>query len=848
MGRYFRRKTPKPFLFSRVLQDIPISITMIRNLLTTAWRSLLKNKFFSLLNIVGLAVGMAVFLLIAQYVHFEQSYENFIPQAENIYRVKLETYLNNQLVGSSAENYPGVGPGLKNELPEVTGFARLYNMGYKNNIIITNEDAQPNPIAFKHRRFLYADSSFLPMMGYTMVAGDAKTALAHPFSAVISEKYAKMYFGNEDPIGKSLRLQDDDFINELVKVTGVVKDIPVNTHLKFDVLFSYKSLFPRGDWAIARYDHGWKRKDMYVFITVRPGTDPKILESKLPAVVTKYKPENKQHNQVDILSLQPLKSIHLKSNLAEEPEPNGDERIVSFLSLIGLFVLIIAWINYVNLSTAKAMERAKEVGVRKVMGAFKSQLIRQFITESGLVNLLSVLIAFGLIALVLPYFNTLSGLSINISYLFQEWFLGLAAALWLIGTFLSGFYPAIVLSSFKPVVVLKGKLKNSVGGIFLRKSLVVFQFMASVALIAGTFIVYDQLNFMMNQDLGVNIDQVMVVDRPGIAPRDRKAFNSAIDVFRDELRREPTIQGVAASATIPGKQREFKAGVKKYGSSDDQIVTVRFNSMDYDFMEVFKMKLIAGRAFSEQYVKDQDTSVVITESASRILGFAKPEDAIGQTVAIPNFQWNPIIVGVVNDYHQVSFKRPLDPCVFYCSKYGGEFYSMRVNTSSLAHTIDHVKQSWEKAFPGNPFEYFFLDDYFNKQYENERKFGGLFLTFAALAVIVGCLGLFGLSAYTATQRTKEIGIRKALGSSERGIFFLLSQEYLKLVGFSILIATPLVWWVMNNWIQNFAYRASISGLIFLIAGIIVLLVALATISYQTLRAARIKPVDSLRYE
>ncbi|HTH56626.1 MAG TPA: ABC transporter permease [Cyclobacteriaceae bacterium] len=821
---------------------------MVRNLLTTAWRSLIKHKFFSSLNIIGLAVGMAVFLMIAQYVHFERSYEDFIPNADNIYRVKLETYMNNQLIMSSAENYPGVGPALKNEFPEVTGFARLYNMGYKNNIVITNEDAQPSPIAFKQRRFLYADSSFLPLMGYTMIAGDARTALSHPFNAVISEKYAHMYFGNEDPIGKSLRLQDDDFINELVKVTGVVKDIPSNTHLKFDVLFSYKTLFARGDWAIKRYDQGWRRKDMYTFIRLQPNANAKQLESKFPAIVAKYKPENKQQNQVDILTLQQLKSIHLNSNLAEEVETNGDGRIVSFLSLIGLFVLIIAWINYVNLSTAKAMERAKEVGVRKVMGAFKAQLIQQFFVESGLINLLSLVIAFALVTLVMPYFNSLSGLSLNVSYLFKDWFLVLTASLWLMGTTLSGFYPAIVLSSFKPVVVLKGKLKNSLSGIFLRKALVVCQFIASVALIAGTFIVYDQLHFMMNQDLGVNIDQVLVVDRPGIAPKDRKAFNSTIDVFRDELKKDPTIQGVTASATIPGKQREYKAGVKKYGSSDDQLVTVKFNSMDYDFIDVFKMKLVAGRAFSENFVKDQDTTAIITESTSRLLGFKKPEEAIGQTLAIPDFQWNPIIVGVVNDYHQVSFKKPLDPSIFFCSKYGGEFYSMRITTSSLARTIEQVKLSWEKAFPGNPFEYFFLDDYFNRQYENERKFGNLFLTFSALAVLVGCLGLFGLSAYTATQRTKEIGIRKVLGSSEQGIFYLLSQEYLKLVGLAILIASPLVWWIMNGWMQNFAYRTSISVSIFAIAGVLVLIVALVTVSYQTLRAARIKPVDSLRYE
>jgi putative ABC transport system permease protein len=366
---------------------------MIRNLFLTALRSLKKNKFFSFLNIAGLAIGMAVFLLIAQYVHFERSYENFIPNAQNIYRVRLESYLNNELVFSSADNYPGVGPALKNELPEVTGSARLYNMGYKNNIIITNEEAEPSPIAFKHRRFMYADSSFLPMMEYPMVGGDPKTALAEPFSAVVSEKYARMYFGNEDPIGKSLRLQDDDYNSELVKVTGVFKDLPENTHLKFDVLFSYKTLFPRGDWAISRYDQGWWRKDMYTFISVRPGTDPKALEAKFPALISKYKPDNKEKNAHEILALQPLSSIHLTSNLAEEPETNGDERIVNFLTLLGLFVLVIAWINYVNLSTAKAMERAREVGVRKVMGALKFQLIRQFIIESALVNLLAIIIA-----------------------------------------------------------------------------------------------------------------------------------------------------------------------------------------------------------------------------------------------------------------------------------------------------------------------------------------------------------------------------------------------------------------------------------------------------------------------
>lgn len=821
---------------------------MIRNVLLTALRNLTKNKFFSALNILGLAIGMAVFLLIALYVKFETSYENFIADNDNIYRVKLETFLNNELLISSAENYPGVGPALMDELPEVTGYARLYNMGYKNNVIITNEDGHPEPIAFKHRRFLYADSSFLPMMGYKMVLGNTETALAEPNACVISERYAKMYFGSDDPVGKSLRMQDDDYNNELVRVTGVFKDLPPNTHLKYDVLFSYKTLFGRGDWAPGRYDQSWQRKDMYTFIKVLPHTDPKVLESKFPGIVSKFKPDQAERNQLDVLSLQPLTGIHLTSRLAEEPEPNGDQRIVKFLSIIGIFVLIIAWINYINLSTAKAMERAREVGVRKVMGAFKGQLITQFIAESAIVNLLSLLIALGLIALAMPYFNSISGLSLTLIYLAQPWFLVLCSILWVAGTLLSGFYPALVLSSFKPVTILKGKLKNSISGILLRKTLVVIQFTASVALIAGTFIVYQQLNFMMARDIGMNIDQVMVVERPGITPLDRNSFNSAIDVFRNEVKKEPSISAVSASVTIPGKQREYKAVIKRYGAPDDQSLTVRFNSMDYEFMEVFKMKLVAGRLFSEEYVADQDTSVLVTESATRLMGFKKPEDAIGQTIAIAAFRWNPIIVGVVNDYHQVSLKNALDPTVFYFTQYGGEFYSFRLNGNNLNQSIEHVREAWIKAFPGNPFEYFFLDDYFNQQYENEKQFGRLFTTFATFAVIVGCLGLFGLSAYTATQRTKEIGIRKVLGSSESKIFVLLSSEYIRLVVMAIIIAVPLIYFGMNNWISSFPYQTKISFWVFLVSGSMVLIVSLMTVTFQTLRAARTNPVNALRHE
>jgi putative ABC transport system permease protein len=826
---------------------------MIQNILLRAFRNFEKNKFFSALHIVGLTIGTSVFLLIAQYVHFESSYEDFNSRASCIYRVTLDQYINNELVKSTAENYPGVGPSLKSTLPEVLSYTRLYNLGYKNNVVITNENARPSPVAIKQSKFLYADSAFLLMMGYPLLTGDERTALAEPNTAVLTQKQAVEYFGNEEPIGKILRMQDDDANDELVKVTGVLKDIPLNTHLRFDILFSYKTLFGRNGrrpgYAINRFDQSWQRNDMYTFIQVQPGTDPRQLEARFPVILENHNPKLKEKNQKDVLALQPLKDIHLTSHLAEEPEENGDLRIVQFLGLIGVFVLAIAWVNYINLSTARAMDRAKEVGVLKVMGAQRRQLIFQFLSESAIINLISIFLSLAIVGVALPAFNTLSGLSLTATYLLSPWFLLLAAGLWIGGTFLSGFYPAIILSSFRPSSVLKGKLRGSVRGILLRKSLVVFQFMSSVTLIAGTFIVYDQLNYMLGKDIGVNIDQVLVVQRPGIGPH-KERFNSSIDLFRNEVKKNSDVQSFSASATIPGVLREWKINVKKYGSPDDKLVTTCINSMDYEFMDVYKMKLLAGRGFSPAYPKDSDTSVVISESTSRILGFKHPEEAIGQTLAISDEEgpWDPIVVGVVNDYHQVSLKMAMEPILFSCTQYEGEFYSFRIRTDHLPETIRHIKNAWEKAFPGNPFEYFFLDDYFNRQYKNERQFGSLFTTFAAFALVIGCLGLFGLSAYTASQRTKEIGIRKVLGAGVSGIFLLLSTEYIRLILLSIVLAVPIVYFLMNEWIESFSYHISISGFVFVLAGAIVFLVSGLTVSVQTFRAARANPVDSLRYE
>jgi putative ABC transport system permease protein len=824
---------------------------MIAHILQRTYRNFTKDTFFASLNIVGLAVGMLVFLLIALYVRFEKSYENFVPNASAIYRVDLHTHVNNELVIASAENYPAVGPALASELPEIASYARLYNLGYKNNVIITNDEAA-EPIAFKHRKFLYADSAFLPMMGYRLMHGDVTTALANPNTAVITQHYAKLYFGDVNPIGKTLHMQDDDNNNEVATVTGVINEVPKNTHLKFDVLFSYKTLFGRTrpeqpDYGINRYERSWNRNDMYTFIQVLPGTDVNALESKFQGIVSKYKPDLKEQNAQNVLTLRSLSSIHLSSHLSDEPELNGNAANVSFLGIIGIFVLVIAWINYINLATAKAMERAKEVGVQKVMGATKLQLIKYFLVEASLLNLLSLLIAFALVGIALPYFNSLSGLSLHFDDVMDPTFLLLGFCLWAGGTIFSGFYPAMVLSSFSPASVLKGKLSNSIRGILFRRALVVFQFMASVSLVSGTIIVYDQLDFMMKQDLGMDINQVLIVERPGIGPY-RPGFASSIDVFRNEVKKNPGIESVSLSANIPGMQREFSVMVKTYGSTDDKLVPLKINAMDYEFMDVFKMNIIAGRPFMESHTQDPDTSIIITESTARLLGYKTNAEAVGQTLNIPTFEWSPFIVGVVNDYHQVSLKEPLKPTFFVCNKYDGEYFAMRIHTSDLKGTIEHVRSAWERTFPGNPFEYFFLDDYFNQQYKNERQFGAFFSTFAALALFIGCLGLLGLSAYAASQRTKEIGIRKVLGSTEGGIFLLLSKEYIKLITLAIIISIPLVYFIMNRWIESFTYRTSISEIVFLIAGGAVFLLSLSTVSFQTWRAARANPVDSIRHD
>lgn len=820
---------------------------MVKNYLLTSLRHLLRQRFFTLLNVLGLSIGLVAFWLITHYVNFERSYEDFMANGDDIYRLQLDVYRNGELVYKSSENYAGAGAALKDEYPEVVEFGRFYNMGSKNNVIITWEQGPNGPVVLKQRKFLYADASILDMFSYEMVHGDRKTALEEPFTTVISETMAKKYFGDEDPMGKILRLEDDDFNDEPCRVTGVFKDAPTNTHLKFDVLISFPTIYGRYEGAIQRYKTGWGRKDYYTYVQLQPGADPQQLEQKFPGLVSKYKPELADQNGRDVLLLQPVKDIHLTSRLTDEAEINGNGEAVNYLAMIAWFIIVIACINYINLSTAKSVERAKEVGLRKVVGSQKSQLILHFLIESSIIFLFSILIGFVLLVIATPFFNAVGGTPETYLIWQQTWFWVSVGAFWLLGSVATGFYPALVLSSFRPVEVLKGKFKGKSEGVLLRRALVVFQFATSVALIVGTLIVYEQMSYMQNQDLGYSTDQVMVVERP--SKRDTSFAQARNDYmsFRDALNNQSSVIGVAGSGMLPGKKLRFKTQMRNLNQDASQATTFAVSSMDYEFMELMNINILHGRNFSRDFVNDADTAIIINEYGARALGYS-PEQIVGEFISIDQFNWKPQVVGVIKNIHNESLHEAMQPMAFFLQQTNHEYVMVKVATGDLTNTVALVEEQWGRSFRGNPFEYFFLDEYFNSYYEADRSFRNLFLVFAVLAIFIGCLGLFGLSSYTAVQKTKEIGIRKVLGSSTTGIVQLMFKDFLILIGIANLIAWPLSWYFLKQWLENYPYHISINLLSFLVATMAVLVIAFLTVSFHTFKTARLNPANTLKYE
>ncbi|MBT1701031.1 ABC transporter permease [Fulvivirgaceae bacterium PWU4] len=810
---------------------------MIWNYILIAFRSFRQQKSYTFLNVMGLALGMAASILIFQYVKYERSFDQFHSRASDIYRIQYNGWQNGQLNFESAVAVPAVGPALKNNFPEVEAYTRLLRTGG----VVRYERPGETAVEFREDRAFFADTSLFRVFDFELVHGNDQTCLKGVSNVVISQSMAKKYFGDDDALGKRLSVNDRDGVHRLLEVTGVFADVPESSHIKFDFLVSFETL---NVWSENASETSWDWLGFYTFVLLKPDADPESLQAKWNSYLTRTRTEEwKLTNSKQDFILQPLKDIHLYSNLRNETSPkelrDGDS--VYALSLIAAIILIIAWVNYVNLATARSFKRANEVGVRKVVGALKSQLIGQFLMESFIMNITAAVLALLLVRILWHPFIELTGWNIPLSFMFQQEFWVLVAGLFIAGAFVSGFYPAIVLSSFKPVSVLKGKLIKSSAGNYLRKGLVVFQFAASVFLISGSLIVYDQLIFMKNKDLGMNISETMVLKGPlGID----SLYDAKYESFKTEVLRIPGVKGITASYIIPGEENWWIKDVQRLQGGSRGLHTAATTIIDEDHIPQYEMRVMAGRNFSKAF--NEEGNALINEALLKELQFETPAEALGQKIV--NNEDTVEIVGVVADFHQMSLKKGISPYVF---RYAGtaRFYSIKLEgEANYKDVIAKLAGPWETFFPGNPVDYFFLDQFFDKQYERDDRFGKVFTVFTILAIVLAAMGLLGLASFMTLQRTREIGIRKIMGSSVSGVILLLTKEFIQPVLIAIAIALPLVWWLMNEWLQTFAYHVAVRPLIFFISGMLVMVVAFISVSSQTLKAALAKPVDSLKHD
>lgn len=812
---------------------------MISNYLKLAFRNLFKRKGYSLLNIFGLSIGITCCLLIFRYVAYERSYDRFVTGADHIYRLRLDAYQLGSLAWKSATVYPAFGPTLKKDFPEVESFCRLHDAHF----LLSNEEKQ---IKFSEEKGYFADPAFLDMFEIRVLKGDPATALAGPDKLMLTPAMAEKYFGKEDPLGKKLMLRDPEY-TRVLEVTGIFSELPPNSHLQIQHLMSYKTLDAinrfYGDTTNAtETSFGWY--DFYTYLKLAPGTDPDRLQEKFPAFCDRYinsldwAVKNNYRNEIHLI---PLSGIHLYSNVNQEAEVNGNGQAVSFLFLIAFFIIGIAWINYINLATARSMERAREVGVRKVAGAQKSNLVFQFMMESVLLNTIALIFALGFTALLTPWFNRLTGFDSVNSRIFNTPYLGYFLLVFVLGALLSGLYPAFVLSGFRPVAVLKGMFKNSASGLLLRKGLIVTQFVTSVALIAGTIIVYQQVKYMRSQSLGANIEQTLVL-KGAESPAD-SGYQEIFQPFKNQLMQQAGVQDVTASTSVMGQEIYWTSGIR-VNRPGSQGVTHYILGVDHDFVPSFGLKLAAGRNFSKEFKAD-NRAVLLNEKAVELLGFESPEKALNESVIRGDtFK----IIGVLGNYHHQGLQKEINPMLVVLRPNARNYYSLKINTGDLQSGIESIGKIWNTFFPNDPFSYFFLDDSFDQQYRADRQFGEVFGLFSLLAILIACFGLLGLSAYNIIQRTKEIGIRKVLGAPVRNIIFILSRDFMILVGFAFLLAVPLSWWMMNAWLKDFAFRIDIRWWVFAVAGCLTAIIAFATIALQALNAAYTKPVKSLRTE
>ena len=806
-------------------------MNMIKNYFKASWRNIRKNKLFSFINILGLSLGISTFFIIMLYVQHELSYDRFNENAGYIARVVFHANINGGKIDESG-TMPPVAQTMKRDFPEVQDATRILSFG-RPKIIYNNT-------TFKSDQFGLVDPNFFSIFTLPMIAGDPKTALTQPGNIVLTQETAQKYFGKAEPLGKIIQVNTDS--NRVYKVTGVIQNIPGNSHFHFDLIGSMTS------WALAKSDT-WLFGNFHTYLLLKPGTDLKKLEAKFPAMVEKYMgPQIQQQMGISLdqfrtkgnslgFALQPLSAIHLNSDTTTEFEPGGNATYVYIFGGVAIFMLIVACINFINLSTAGASKRAKEVGVRKVAGSGRFQLISQFLSESILISLSGSLIAYIIVKIALPEFNNMSGLTLQLTAINMLEFIGLGLTV----GFMAGIYPAFYLSSFKPIAVLKGKLTANYKSLSLRSALVVFQFFISVGLIIGTIVVYRQMKFMQGKDLGFNKDQLITISNSYALGRNERAYEQ-------QMLKDPRIVSATMSYYKPVGPSNYNNALAYPEGNDHLIVDgVEFH-VDEQYIPTMGMQIINGRNFSKDFATDS-TAIILNQTAVAALGWNE-QTAVGKTIIRENGDRGKNIpfhvIGILKNFNFKSLHEAISPLYMSFQQEGGLIFKIR--TKDVSDLLTTMKKNWEAYHSGEPFTYDFMDDLFNKTYAVEQKTGTILNIFSIITIFVACLGLFGLVTYASEQRTKEIGIRKVLGASAGQVTQMLSKEFLKLVLIASLIAFPFAWWGMSKWLQSFAYRVSISWWVFLIAGMTALCIALITVSFQAIKAAMANPVKSLRAE
>ncbi|MFD2968207.1 ABC transporter permease [Sphingobacterium bambusae] len=801
---------------------------MITNYIKIAWRNLLKNNGYSSINILGLAIGLACCLLVVLYIQDELSFDHYHTKKDRIYRVVHDWKEKNGMETQQIWGNAPVGAALKADFPEVQTVVQ-----FSGQISILLKQGEK---AFQEERVFCMDSTAFDMFSWTCIAGNPHTALAAPYSIVLTETMAKKYFADSNPIGQTLEggVTGGRAAPGIYTVTAVIKDLPSNSHFTFDALLSMSSF--RQSWA--EVFEQWGYVDFYTYLLLPDGYDIHKLEKQVPDFIARH--QASQDGKYSI-HFEPMLGAYLNSKADRQPGPVGNMQNIYIFAIIGAFILCIACVNFMNLATSRSLERAKEVGVRKVVGASRKNLIVQFMSESLLLVVFAALLALALVICSLPFMEMFAGKRFALSSLFQMQTFSLFIGIVLVTSLVAASYPAFVLANFKPVKVFKGSSGLAMGGTWLRKGLVVFQFGLSIALIAGTLIVFSQLRHLQQTDLGFQKTQMLVID----FNYDNQVLQN-LDAIKQTFAQQKDVLSVSASRSIPGSYFPNAGTQIELPDGEMKPLNQAIFEVDVDFIANFGIQMAAGRPYSRDFPADTINSLVINEAAAKLWGYPDPEKIIGKRFA----QWGREgqVIGVVKDFNYLSLHQKIEPLTLRLEPLSSKFITLKIQQASNPETIAKLADIWSTVAPHRPFLYSFLDNSFNRQYEADYRFRRLFSAFSGLALFIACLGLLGLATYTAQQRTKEIGVRKVLGASTFSIVKLLSIDFLRLVIIALFIAVPLAWWAMNQWLSDFAYHITIPWWIFAIAGASSLFIALFTISGQAIRASMANPVDSLRDE